>query len=134
MRESLEVRVPMLDEELFAFAMTLPHEFKVKDRFCKRTLRAVAARTLPPQVAKKPKQGFMTPVDTWVDADFKQRLSDTLLGPGSLLKDVFNPEACRRIIEAFCLNRPCPGISREGLYQRIIMLLSVHLALRPGAR
>jgi asparagine synthase (glutamine-hydrolysing) len=134
MRESLEVRVPMLDEELFDFAMTLPHEFKVKGRFCKQVLRAVASRTLPPNVACKPKQGFMIPVDTWVDAEFKQRLRNTLIGPGSLLKDVFNPEPCRRILEAFCSNKPCPGVSRAGLYQRIVMLLSVHLALQPNAR
>jgi hypothetical protein len=47
MRESLEVRVPMLDEELFEFAMTLLHAFKVKGRLCKRVLRAVAGRVLP---------------------------------------------------------------------------------------
>ena len=29
MRESLEVRVPMLDEELFAFGLSLPHRLKV---------------------------------------------------------------------------------------------------------
>ena len=74
MRESLEVRVPMLDEDLFAFGLSLPHRLKVNGRTCKRVLREVAKRRLPPAVANKPKWGFGIPVDTWVDADFKARL------------------------------------------------------------
>jgi asparagine synthase (glutamine-hydrolysing) len=133
MRESLEVRVPLLDEDLFDFALSLPHKFKVEGGFCKRVLRAVAERELPSTVARKPKQGFMIPVDTWVDLDFKRKLKATLLGPESALAGLFNPQPCRKLVEAFCADQPVPGISREGLYQRIIMLLAVHLALRPNA-
>lgn len=129
MRESLEVRVPMLDEELFAFGLTLPHRLKVNGSTSKRVLRKVAERKLPFAVASKPKWGFGIPVDTWVDADFKARLRDTLLGPVSRLPEFFRPEVYRPIVEAFCGNRPCAGISRQGLYQRAIMLLSLQLAL-----
>ena len=83
MKESLEIRVPMLDEDLFAFGLSLPHCLKVNGRTCKRVLREVAKRRLPEAVANKPKQGFGIPVDTWVDADFKGRLRDTLLGPST---------------------------------------------------
>jgi asparagine synthase (glutamine-hydrolysing) len=41
MKESLEVRVPMLDEDLFAFGLALPHYLKVNQWTCKRVLRAV---------------------------------------------------------------------------------------------
>lgn len=129
MRESLEVRVPMLDEDLFAFGLSLPHSLKAKGRTCKRVLRAVAKSWLPPTVASKPKQGFAIPVDDWVNADFKVRLRDALLGPSSRLPEFFRPEAYRPMVEAFCEGRPCPQISRQGLYQRAIMLLAVHLAL-----
>jgi asparagine synthase (glutamine-hydrolysing) len=129
MRESLEVRVPMLDEELFAFGLSLPHSLKAKGRTCKRVLRAVAKSWLPPSVATKPKRGFEIPVDRWVHSDFKMRLRDTLLGPSSRLPEFFRPDAYRPMLEAFCEGRPCPGISRQGLYQRAIMLLSVHLVL-----
>ena len=128
MKESLEVRVPMLDEDLFAFGLSLPHRFKVKGRTCKRVLRGVADRMLPPAVAKKPKLGFGIPVDTWVDADFKARLSESLLGPSSRLPEFFNPAAYKPILEAFCGDRPYPGVSRGGLYGRAIMFLSVQLA------
>ena len=97
MRESLEVRVPMLDEDLFAFGLSLPHCLKVNGRTCKRVLRAVAKRKLPPEVANKPKWGFGIPVDTWVNADFKARLRDALLGPSSRLPEFFRPEATARL-------------------------------------
>jgi asparagine synthase (glutamine-hydrolysing) len=129
MKESLEVRVPMLDEELFAFGLSLPHCLKVRRRTCKRVLRAVAQRQLPPTVANKPKCGFGIPVDKWVDADFKVRLREVLLGPSSRLSDFFRLEAYQPIVEAFCDGHLCPGFSREGLYQQVIMLLATQLAL-----
>jgi asparagine synthase (glutamine-hydrolysing) len=129
MRESLEVRVPMLDEELFAFGLSLPHRLKVNGRTCKRVLRAIAQRKLPSKVAKKPKMGFGIPVDAWVNADFKARLKDLLLGPSSKLPEFFRSEAYRPVVEAFCDDHPSPGMSREGLYQRAIMFLSVQLAM-----
>src|SRR5262249_40123057 len=78
MKESLEVRVPMLDEDLFAFSLSLPRHIKVKGRTCKRVLREVAKRRLRAAVANKPKWGFAIPLDTWINADFKTRLGDAL--------------------------------------------------------
>jgi asparagine synthase (glutamine-hydrolysing) len=130
MKESLEVRVPMLDEDLFAFGIALPHHLKVKAHTGKRILREVAKRKLPKIVAAKPKQGFKIPVDTWVSEDFKERVMDCLLGTSTKLSEFFRPEVYRPIIQAFCDNRPHPGISREGLYQRTVMLLGVQLMLQ----
>ena len=133
MRESLEVRVPLLDEDLFAFDLSLPHRLKVNGRTCKKVLREVAERKLPVAVARKPKWGFGIPVDTWVDADFKSRLREVLLGPTSRLPEFFRPQAYRPIVQAFAEGRSCPGISRQGLFQRAIMLLSVLLTLSAEA-
>jgi asparagine synthase (glutamine-hydrolysing) len=68
-------------------------------------------------------------MDTWVEADFKRCLRDALIGPSSRLPEFFQPEAYRPMIEAFCEERPYASVSRMGLYQRAIMLLSVQLAL-----
>lgn len=129
MRESLEVRVPLLDEDLFDFGLSLPHRLKVSRQTPKLVLRTVAKRKLPPEVVNKPKQGFSIPVDTWVDAQFKVCLRDALLGSQSTLPDFFNPAVYRPMVESFCEGRSYPGIHRSGLYRRAIMLLSVHLAL-----
>jgi asparagine synthase (glutamine-hydrolysing) len=129
MERALEVRVPMLDEDLFAFALSLPHHLKVDGRTCKRVLRTVAGRKLPPTIANKPKWGFGVPVGTWVDENFRANLRNALLGPSSKLPEFFRLEAYRPILEAFCDGNPCPGISREDLYRRAIMLLSVQLVM-----
>ena len=129
MREGLEIRVPMLDEDLFAFGLSLPHRLKVKGQMTKRVLRAVASRRLPTKVASKPKWGFGIPVDSWVQKDVKARMRALLLGSSCRLPEFFCPEAYQSIVEAFCDERPYPGISRQGLYQRAIMLLSLQLAL-----
>lgn len=129
MRESLEVRVPMLDEDLFTFSLSLPYELKVRGRCGKRVLRTVATKKLPQEIVGRPKMGFGVPVDTWVDREFKAQLRETLLAPSSKLPEYFRPEVYRPMVEAFCSGSPCPGLSQRSLYPRVIMLLAVHLAL-----
>jgi asparagine synthase (glutamine-hydrolysing) len=129
MRESLEVRVPMLDEELFALGLLLPHYLKVQGRAGKRVLRAVAQQQIPSKVANKPKHGFVISVNSWLNADFKAHLHDTLLGPSSTLPEFFSPEVYGPMILAFCEGRHDRNHSPQRLFRRVIMLLSVHLAL-----
>ena len=130
MRHSLEVRVPMLDEDLIAFGLTLPHALRVEGRKGKRVLRALADRHLPASIAARPKQGFSVPVDRWVDRSFRLTLRETLLDSGSPVGDYFLRGVYGRWVEAFCGGRTVPGLSREGLYQRVMMLLALDLALR----
>jgi asparagine synthase (glutamine-hydrolysing) len=128
MKESLEVRVPLLDEDLFSFALSLPHSLKVQARQCKRVLREVATRQLPVSVAKKQKRGFAVPVDRWVNSEFKHRVKDALLSHSCRLQEVFRPEVYVPLVEAFCDRPSVSVLSREALFRRVIMLLSVHLA------
>ena len=119
MKQGLEVRVPMLDEDLFSFALTLPHDLKVKGRTCKRVLREVAARQLPVAVARKPKHGFSVPVDRWVNTEFKYRVRETLLSPSSPLLEFFRPEVYRPLVEAFCDGHSYLGfLARGDLWSR----------------
>lgn len=129
MRESIEVRVPMLDEDLVALGMSLPHRLKVKGRTGKIVLRALAARKLPRPVAQKPKLGFGVPLDTWLGSDFRDGLRETLLMSQTPLSEYYDPKAYRPIIEAFCDGHEPGAISRQGLYQRVAMLLAVHVIL-----
>ena len=126
MKESLEVRVPMLDEDLVSFGLSLPHRLKVKDRECKLVLREVAARQLPLAVARKPKHGFSVPIDQWLNAEFKPRVREILLGPSSRLPEYFHREEYEPLVVKFCDSIPGVGASREAM-QRIIFLLSVHI-------
>ncbi|MBA3374892.1 MAG: hypothetical protein H0U00_03625, partial [Actinobacteria bacterium] len=130
MRHSLEVRVPMLDEDLIDFGLTLPHALRVERRTGKRVLRGLAARHLPAAVVERPKQGFSVPVDRWVDAEFKDNVRDALLETRSPISEPLDRRVYAPWVNAFCTDRNQPGISRQGLYQRVIMLLALDLSLR----
>jgi asparagine synthase (glutamine-hydrolysing) len=129
MKESLEIRVPLLDEDLVDFSLRLPHSLKVKGRSCKLVLREVARKRLPGSVAARPKQGFSVPVDRWVDHEFRQRLEQTLTSD-SRLPEFFEKRIYSRWLQAFCARQTLDGISRAGLYQRVMMLLAADLALK----
>jgi len=133
MMEGLEVRVPMLDEELFTFGLSIPHHLKVKGRTCKRILRSVAARRLPPAVAKKPKWGFSVPLESWLGAELRAQIREFLLDTSSRLPEFFRPQVFRPWIDALADRSACPELSKDELYPRVIMLLSAQLALQRTA-
>jgi asparagine synthase (glutamine-hydrolysing) len=133
MRNSLEVRVPMLDEDLIDFGLTLPHRLRVHRKVGKRVLRAVAARRLPPEIAARPKQGFAVPVDRWLGRDFRVALADTMLGERSVVSQVLERRTYEPWVEAFCSDRSLQSLSRASIYQRVIMLLALETALSPLA-
>jgi asparagine synthase (glutamine-hydrolysing) len=130
MRHSLEVRVPMLDEDLVAFGMTLPHTLRANRSSGKLVLRGVAERRLPPAIVHRRKQGFGVPVDRWVDQEFRDNLRTALLDPSSSLPQYLNRELYEPWVQGFCSNDGVPGLGRDGLYQRIMMLLALDLTLR----
>jgi asparagine synthase (glutamine-hydrolysing) len=131
MRNSLEVRVPMLDEDLIDFGLTLPHRLRVHRKVGKRVLRAVAAKRLPRHIATRPKQGFAVPVDRWLGRDFRVALADTMLGGRSVVGQVLEPSTYEPWVEAFCSEERSQNLSRASIYQRVIMLVALDTALSP---
>lgn len=66
MQHSLEVRVPLVDHELAAFALSIPGREKVTWGEPKRLLRRLARRRLPAELLDRPKQGFTFPMVEWL--------------------------------------------------------------------
>jgi asparagine synthase (glutamine-hydrolysing) len=128
MRHGLEVRVPMLDEELVAFGLSLPHALRANLRRGKIVLRGVAKRRLPSAIVRRRKQGFGVPVDRWVNGDFRDNLRD-LLGPQCHVAAYFDPSRYGPWIRAFCSGATLSGLPRGELYQRIVMLAALELQL-----
>ncbi len=65
MGTSLECRVPFLDHEFVALAMSLPSDLKTKDGELKAILKRAVRGTIPDQIINRPKQGFGVPVYEW---------------------------------------------------------------------
>jgi len=132
MLAGIEVRVPFLDEDLVARGLELSHHFKTDGHKGKLVLRSLAARWLPEQVAAHPKQGFSIPLDVLVTDRFHSMLQDYLLSPASRIRLLINTRLTERWLEMFkkSRQRPVGTMSREGLYQRIFILLALELWLR----
>ncbi len=69
MANSLEVRVPFLDKEVFAVASRIPRQYKVEGEVTKRAFRQTAHEVLPDKVADKKKLGFPVPIRVWMRED-----------------------------------------------------------------
>jgi asparagine synthase (glutamine-hydrolysing) len=133
MLAGIEVRVPMLDEELVALALTLPHRLKTDGSTGKLVLRDLARRWLPPTVASHPKHGFTIPLDMMVGADFHEAVADLLGTPGSRTSTFLSSTLVREWLKQFraAMQGGAGGaVSREGLYLRVLMLVSLELWMR----
>jgi asparagine synthase (glutamine-hydrolysing) len=134
MRAGIEVRVPMLDENVVALGLTLPHRLKTNGRTGKLVLRALAARWLPARVVSHPKHGFSIPLDVMIPAQFYSVLEDLLLSPEARTRPLLDPTLIRHWLTALRQAKdgrsPGGAISRGGLYFRVFMALSLELWLR----
>jgi asparagine synthase (glutamine-hydrolysing) len=133
MRASIEVRVPMLDEDVVALGLTLPHRLKTDGREGKLVLRALARQWLPRRVAQHPKHGFSIPLDVMTTPATHSLLGDLLLASDARIGWFLNRALVREWLRRF--RQASEGgrggaISRGGLYQRVFTLLSLELWMR----
>jgi asparagine synthase (glutamine-hydrolysing) len=78
MANSLEGRAPFLDPKVVEFAVRLPPGQRVQGGRGKHLLRRAAARWLPADVLKKPKQGFAIPLGDWFRGPLRGLAADIL--------------------------------------------------------
>jgi len=78
MANSLEVRCPLLDQELAALAAKIPHSWKLGSGKGKRILIDALGSRLPPELLTRPKRGFGVPLPNWFRGPLKNFLWDHL--------------------------------------------------------
>ena len=66
MANSLELRVPFLDTEVFEIAASIPVDQKLANGTTKYALRRALAKIVPPHVLNRPKLGFPVPIRLWL--------------------------------------------------------------------
>ncbi|KEO82654.1 asparagine synthase (glutamine-hydrolyzing) [Tumebacillus flagellatus] len=66
MANSLELRVPFLDKEVFEFASQIPMQYRLMNGTTKYVLREAVKDILPREVAERPKLGFPIPTRQWL--------------------------------------------------------------------
>ena len=66
MGASVEARVPFLDQEVVALALSIPSRVKENSGELKHILKRAVRGLLPGELVDRPKQGFRVPVDDWM--------------------------------------------------------------------
>lgn len=143
MAHGLEVRVPLLDNELVDLAFSIPLSLKltfpqsevlggygsqginVMPAFGngKKILRDVLAKYVPPEVVMGRKQGFSPPFETWFRKDLFPWIDGEVFGKSSRLADFFDMAVARKI-----WNEHACGHKNHRLF--VWGMVSLHLALK----
>jgi len=95
---SLEARVPYLDHEFYGWCARLPSSLKIRGRERKHILKELAGRYLPPEVARREKQGFMMPLERWLARELKADIEQALGPQGLSRRGLVRPEAVARLV------------------------------------
>jgi asparagine synthase (glutamine-hydrolysing) len=119
MNSSVEARYPLLDDDVISFCASIAPEYKLRGLKDKWLLRRVAARTLPAQIANRPKTMFRASRSQAFLGHDRPRWIDQLLSPESInATGWFDAE---RVAHECAAQTRSPGITPK----RIIMDLSL---------
>ena len=69
MANSVELRVPFLDKEVWNLSKRIPTKYMVKDNQTKYIFRRIAKKVIPEEWAKRRKLGFPVPFGNWLMED-----------------------------------------------------------------
>ena len=100
MAASLEARVPLLDKELVELAAQMPSSLKIAPgRKLKYLLKQVVAGMLPDDIINQRKQGFGTPVSSWLRGSLKPLMDELLNAERLQQRGYFDPVAVQSLVK-----------------------------------
>jgi asparagine synthase (glutamine-hydrolysing) len=120
MAESVELRVPFLDEDLVALVESMDPSQKVHGRTGKWIHKQAMLKLLPEEIVNRRKLGWETPLDRWMRGELKPLLQEVLLGEGELCRDLFEEAELRRLIASH-------ESGERDLTKQLFLLLSLGL-------
>lgn len=85
MKYSLEVRVPMLDYRIIAFALNLHPSLKINNGTQKYLLKKLLYKYCPQELFARPKKGFAIPLEKWLKNELSFLISENL-SPSAIAK------------------------------------------------
>ncbi|MFA6429334.1 MAG: asparagine synthase (glutamine-hydrolyzing) [Patescibacteria group bacterium] len=99
MAHGLEVRCPLLDQELVAFVARLPIDVLLKQGSQKPLLKDVAKGLVPEEVFTRPKRGFQVPLAEWFRGPLRMAFIERCLLKESPLKKIMDLNEVRRYFD-----------------------------------
>jgi asparagine synthase (glutamine-hydrolysing) len=105
MAHGLEARAPLLDHDLAGLVACLPAALKLRRGRLKHVLRRVAERHLPPEIVRRPKQGFMFPLGYWIKGPLEPVLRAWIDDSALVRAGIFRREALSRLLDEHLADR-----------------------------
>ena len=105
MAHSLEVRSPLLDQEVVAFMARQPRAVKYTEWNSKILLRSLAQRYLPQAILNRPKQGFAIPLGAWIRGPLRPWVYEILCSQRAEERGLFFARRIRQMIDAHMAHR-----------------------------
>lgn len=127
MYNSLEFRVPMLDEDLTKFSLSIPYKYKSTRKITKIILRYLHSKVYPLKLSKLPKKGFTIPLDTWLGEQNLNEIKNYLLKPNSFYTKFIKQQYVETLFNSLNNTQAISYISRASIYQRILTIYSLEL-------
>jgi asparagine synthase (glutamine-hydrolysing) len=120
MAHGLEVRVPLLDHRLVEFVLSLPPSWLVSPWPVegKLILRQMVAPLLGESFIKRPKQGFIVPLNSWLSSYFLKIFDEICLGREAYISDFIDRKTTIELRQ-----RPLDDRPRKDLYALLILEL-----------
>ena len=100
MAAGVEVRVPLLDQDLVDLVGSLPLDMKQRGRVGKWIFKKAMEPFLPHDVIYRPKTGFGVPLRHWLQTILKPIVDDALSDVSLRARGVFNPAAVQDLRRA----------------------------------
>ena len=100
MAASIESRVPFLDHKLVEFAARIPARYKVRRFSGKYLLRRALGHRLPPEVRRRNKKGFPTPIQPWLRYQLFDDLAAVLLDGRTRERRLIKSSYVQQLLEA----------------------------------
>ena len=126
MMNGVEYRVPLLDEDLTSYALTIPFGQKSSLKVSKKILRSIHGKIYPKETSRASKKGFTIPLDTALSRDEFEVIREELLKKNNFVGHYVKNEYTQFLFNALDDRLSAESdISRAGIYQRILMLYSL---------
>jgi len=99
MAHALEVRSPFLDTDVVEFVASLPGRLKICNGETKHLLKKAALRYFPEEMIRRPKEGFLMPITSWVLGHLQPWVRETLSPERLRVHGLFDPAHVGRLID-----------------------------------
>ncbi|MGA7074960.1 MAG: asparagine synthase (glutamine-hydrolyzing) [Halobacteriota archaeon] len=100
MANSIEERLPLLDQEIINYAFSIPSSLKLKNGVEKYILRKAVKDLLPRATIDRKKIGFGTPLDAWMSGELHERVINSLQ-EGPLISHLFRLDKLHKLVQKF---------------------------------